>query len=174
MHRLDFLFPGGETVSHEITESAVLVGSGDHCTVLVPHDSVAMEHVRLTLDVSGYVIADLAGDGSTTLNDYPVEPGTAYQLETGVRIRMGEVEAVYSGPAVEAEVEEEEAVEADVAEALPLPGSFPRPAHPPGVFVPKKAHLNLWMVASVGLAALVTLGAAFLMLQVSGVLSEFL
>jgi hypothetical protein len=40
--------------------------------------------------------------------------------------------------------------------------------------VPKKAHLNLWMVASVGLAALVTLGAAFLMLQVSGVLSEFL
>jgi hypothetical protein len=115
---------------------------------------------------------DLAGDGTTALNDYPIETGSSYQLENGMCIRLGELEAVYSGP--EVEQTEEGAAEEGTPEPEPLalPGSFPRPVHPPGVFVAKKAHLNLWMVGSVGVAALVLLGTAFLLLQVTGVLGE--
>jgi hypothetical protein len=29
------------------------------------------------------------------------------------------------------------------------PGGYPKPAHPPGVFVPRKAARSLWVIASV-------------------------
>lgn len=171
MQQLILNLPDGTSSAYEITLPSVTVGSGMESIILVPHESVAPVHVHITLDVSGYVISDMAGNGTTALNDYPIEPGTAYQLEDGMRIRMGEVEAVYSAPPAEEEVEEPEPA-VDVPEELPVPGSFPRPAHPPGVFVPKKAHLNLWMVSSVGLAAVVLAGTAFLLLQVMGILGD--
>lgn len=171
MHQLILNLPDGTSSAYEITLPSVTVGSGMESIIIVPHESVAPVHVHITLDVSGYVVSDMAGDGTTALNDYPIEPGTAYQLEDGMRIRMGEVEAVYSAPQTEEALEEAEPVEVAVEE-LPVPGSFPRPVHPPDVFVPKKAHLNLWMVASVGLAAMVLAGTAFLLLQVMGILTD--
>jgi pSer/pThr/pTyr-binding forkhead associated (FHA) protein len=175
MQQIIINLPDGSSAAYELTLPTVTVGSSMENVIIVPHESVAMEHLRITLDVSGYIIEDLAGGGATALNDYPIEPGTPYQLEDGMRIRMGETEAVYSAPqAVVEEVEDELVEEEPEQEVLAAPGSFPKPTHPAGVFVPKKAHLSLWMVTSLGLAALVLIGTALLLLQVSGVLGDTL
>lgn len=174
MQRLIFNLPDGSSVAHEITLPDVTVGSGAENAIVVQHESVADQHIQIMLDVSGYVISDLAGNGTTWINDYPIEPGTPYQLEDGTCVRMGEIEAVYcvEQPETEDENPSEEGEPEPEEKPLALPGSCQRPAHPPGVFVPKKARVNLWMVSAMGLAALVLLGGLFLALQASGFLGE--
>jgi len=172
MIQLIITLPDGSlvpTLPQELLEHRITIGSGVACTLVVPHDSVAEEHVELLLDSNGYLVADLVGAGATKINGHPIEPGVHYQLETGTKIQMGEVEAVYiaadmlQNAAVDAgEVQEPESEPAGppasgvfvpamlaVASADLPPGGYPLPAHPPGMFVPKKAARSLWVMASV-------------------------
>jgi len=172
MIQLIITLPDGSlvpTLPQELLEHRITIGSGVGCTLVVPHGSVAEEHVELLLDAEEYLVADLVGGGATKINGHPVEPGVHYQLETGTKIQMGEVEAVYiaadmfgdshasagafqesdsgssGGGVAEAVVSVMPAV---VSTKLP-PGGYPLPVHPPGVFVPRKAARSLWVMASV-------------------------
>lgn len=169
MIQLIITLPDGSlvpTLPNELLEHRITIGSGVNCTLVVPHESVAEEHVELLLDSEVYLVADLVGGGATKINGHPIEPGVHYQLETGTKIQMGEVEAVYIAsdmlgggiPAVEEDVQESvseseapasfRAAPAAAAADYP-PGGYPLPVHPPGVFVPRKAARSLWVMASV-------------------------
>lgn len=124
---------------------------------MVPDESVAEAQFELSLDVTGYVITDLAGDGSTLLNGYPLEQGVAYQVESGSVIRFGGVEALYECEVAQAAAEPT----GKKSVAFPEPGSFERPEHPAGVFVRKKAGVNVLQVVAVVLAVLSVLAAAY-------------
>lgn len=168
MIQLIITLPDGSlvpTLPNELLEHRITIGSGVNCTLVVPHESVAEEHVELLLDSEEYLVADLVGGGVTKINGHPIERGVHYQLETGTKIQMGEVEAVYiasdmlgGGPAVEEEDQEavyEPEAPAAAFRAAPAaaadypPGGYPLPVHPPGVFVPRKAARSLWVMASV-------------------------
>lgn len=171
MIQLIITLPDGSlvpTLPNELLEHRITIGSGVNCTLVVPHESVAEEHVELLLDSGEYLVADLVGGGATKINGHPIDRGVHYQLETGTKIQMGEVEAVYIAsdmlgdvllPAVEDEVQEAaaepeassaafRAAPAAAAAEYP-PGGYPLPVHPPGVFVPRKAARSLWVMASV-------------------------
>lgn len=153
--KLTVTFPDGTQTPFDLTLPAVTIGRGIQSTVMVPDDSVGESHVELSLDVTGYLITSLVGEGETLLNGHPLESGVAYQLESGSVIRMGQVEALYEA---EQTVEEPEEVEADPVD-FPTPGSFDLPKHPAGVFVPLKGEVNVLMVASIAMAVVAVLGA---------------
>lgn len=170
----------GTSTAYELSLSTVTIGSGMDCVIIVPDESVAPMHIQITLDVSGYVVSDLAGNESTSVNDYPIEPGTAYQMESGMRIRMGTVEVHYLIEEEVAAVEEaaSEVQEAggqgayDVAESFPVPGSFPMPRHIDGAFAPAKSGVNLWLAACI-LTTLLSVGFALVAaVHVTGVFQD--
>lgn len=170
----------GTSTAYELSLSTVTIGSGMDCVIIVPDESVAPMHIQITLDVSGYVVADLAGDGTTAVNDYPIEPGTAYQMENGMRIRMGTVEVLYlievEAAVVEAaasEVQDADSEQAyQVVESFPAPGSFPMPRHTDGAFAPAKSGVNLCLVACI-LTTLLSVGFALVAaVHVAGVFQD--
>lgn len=183
MIKLIITLPDGTVMPtpEQMFEERVTLGSGVGNTIVVPHDSVADAHVELLFDGQGYVMADLAGGGLTSINGHPIEPGVHYQLETGTSIQMGEVEAVYiASEADPAEAGHEHAepeqfagqqeggaseeVFTPTVSAVPfagvVPGGFPLPKHPPGVFVPRKAERSLWVMASVAVTFVAVAAAA--------------
>lgn len=171
MIKLIITMPDGSLISalpSELAESRITIGSGVGSTLVVPHETVAETHVELLMDESGYVVSDLVGGGTTLINGFPVEPGDYYRLETGTRIQMGEVEAVYIDSEAVVQLEAapvEGTFEAAVAPyAGPavggLPGSFPLPKHPPGVFIPQKAPRSLWVMASITVTFVAVAAAA--------------
>ena len=170
----------GTSTAYELSLSTVILGSGMDCVIIVPDESVAAAHVQITLDVTGYVVSDLAGNESTFINDYPIEPGTAYQMENGMRIRMGNVEVVYvveeEAPVAEESPAEaqEEAVAAvyQVDESFPVPGSFPLPRHADGAFAPAKGGVNLWLAASIVTTVLSVGFAVVAAMHVMGVFQD--
>ncbi len=157
MIKLILTLPDGTLLPHELLESRITIGSGVECTLVVPHASVAETHVELLLDTTGYLVADLVGSGATLINGHQVEMGVHYQLETGTKIQMGEVEAVYiaSEPLVGAsQAAQSHSTHVSMAagavhDSGGVPGSYPLPQHPAGVFVPLKAQRSLWVMASV-------------------------
>lgn len=154
--KLTVTFPDGTETPFDLNLPSVTIGRGIQSTVVVPDDSVAESHVELSLDVSGYLITSLAGEGETLLNGHPLEPGSAYQLESGSVIQIGGVQAVYDA----AETMAEAPAEAPAQPVdFPTPGSFDLPKHPPGVFAPVKSKVNFLMIASVVLVAMAVLGA---------------
>jgi len=171
MIKLIITMPDGSLISalpSELAETRITIGSGVGSTLVVPHETVAETHVELLMDEVGYVVADLVGGGATLINGFAVEPGDYYRLETGTRIQMGQVEAVYidSEAVVQAEVTAvegtfEAAVSTYTAPVVGgLPGSFPLPKHPPGVFVPRKAPRSLWVMASITVTFVAVTAAA--------------
>jgi predicted component of type VI protein secretion system len=170
----------GTSTAYELSLSTVTIGSGMDCVIIVPDESVAPMHIQITLDVSGYVVSDLAGNESTSVNDYPIEPGTAYQMESGMRIRMGTVEVLYLIEEEAAAVDEAvaEVQDADshatyaVTESFPIPGSFPMPRHADGAFAPAKSGVNLWLAACI-LTTLLSVGFAVMAaVHVAGVFQD--
>ena len=174
MIKLILTLPNGTLMTHEIVEPHLIVGSGVGSTVVVPEESVAESHLELLQHESGYLVADLAGNGLTRLNGHVIEPGSHYQLETGTQIQLGSVEAVYiaSEPTVAvqpmaAQTAEEEPSEATAApvgssrskERTFPPGAYPSPKHPPGIFAPLKTQRSLWVLTSI-LVTLVAVAAA--------------
>lgn len=170
----------GTSTAYELSLSTVTIGSAMDCVIIVPDESVAPVHIQITLDVSGYVVSDLAGNESTALNDYPIEPGTAYQMESGMRIRMGTVEVLYlieeEAAAVEEAVEEVQESGArgayGVAESFPVPGSFPMPRHADGAFAPAKSGVNLWLAACILTTLLSVAFAVVAAVHVAGVFQD--
>jgi hypothetical protein len=174
MIKLILTLPDGVLMTHEIVEPHLVVGSGVSCTVVVPDESVAESHLELLQHESGYLVADLAGGGQTRLNGHVVEPGSHYQLETGTQIQLGAVEAVYIAseaavavqPLAGAAVVESDNAGAPLFDsgsggrALP-PGGYPRPKHPPGVFVPLKTQRSLWVLTSILVTAVAVAAAGY-------------
>lgn len=156
--KLTVNFPDGTQMPFNLTLPSVTIGSGISSTVIIPHESVAESHVELSLDVTGYLITDLVGEGATLLNGHPLEQGVAYQLEPGSLIHLGQVEAFYESESPEVHETEAEAAAVD----FPTPGSFDLPKHPAGVFVPLKKKVNPLMVVSVALAVIAALSALFI------------
>lgn len=122
-------------------------------TIIIPHETVADLHVELTLDVTGYLVTDLVGEGATLLNGHPLEKDMSYQLEAGTQLSIGGVIAVY-----DCEVEPEP-VAPPAPVDFPVPGSFPRPVQPAGLFTPVKQKGSPMLVLSI-LLTLLALGAA--------------
>ena len=160
----------GTSTAYELSLSTVTIGSGMECVIIVPDESVAPMHIQITLD----------GNESTSVNDYPIEPGTAYQMESGMRIRMGTVEVLYlieeQAVAVEdaaSEVQEADAQQAyAAAQSFPVPGSFPLPRHSDGAFAPAKSGFNLWLAACI-LTTLLSVGFALVaVVHVAGVFQD--
>ena len=162
MIKLIITMPDGSLISalpSELAETRITIGSGVSSTLVVPHETVAETHVELLMDEAGYVVADLVGGGSTLINGFPVEPGDYYRLETGTRIQMGEVEAVYidSEAVLQTEVTAVEGTfDAGLAADKAPAGGGP----PPGVFVPRKAPRSLWVMASITVTFVAVAAAA--------------
>jgi len=173
MIKLIITLPDGSQLpmSSELLDQRVTVGSGVDSTIVVPHESVAETHLELLLDGSGYLVADLVGGGTTSINGHAIEPGVHYQLETGTNIQLGEVEAVYiasdSSAAegttgtghTESEPEGQFASNPHSMSGV-FAGSASLPVHPPGVFVPRKPERSLWVIASVAVTFVAVAAAA--------------
>lgn len=153
--KLTVTFPDGTLLPFDLSLSAFTIGSGMQNAVMVPHESVAETHVEFSLDVSGYLLTDLIGDGATKLNGHPLEKGMCYLLEPGTLIQMGDVEAFY-----ECEAAPEPPVYREPVE-FPTPGSFAKPKHPAGIFTAVKKKGNPMLALSVLLMILALVAAAF-------------
>lgn len=163
-YKLTITFPDGAVSPFDLSKPSITIGSGIQNTVILPHDSVAANHAELSLDVSGYLITDLVGEGKTLLNGYALEQGASYQLEGGTQLTFGEISALFE---VEVEAQAQAAPKVQRQADFPAPGSFPAPKHAPGSFVPLKKQMNLAMILSVVLSVVAVLGAVALVLMSS-------
>jgi pSer/pThr/pTyr-binding forkhead associated (FHA) protein len=153
--KLTVTFPDGTPVPFDITLPTFTIGSGIQNVVVVPHESVAETHAEFSLDVGGYLFTDLVGGGATKMNGYPLEKGLSYLLESGTLIQIGDIEAVYECEAAPAPPVQRAPVE------FPVPGSFPKPVHPAGMFAPLKKKGSPMLVLSVLLTVAALLAALF-------------
>ena len=177
MIKLVITLPDGTLMTHDVTTERATVGSGVESTVVIPNETVAETHLELLSDEKGYLAADLAGGGSTTINGHPVDVGVHYILETGTLIRMGEVELVYIETEAEDSGQGEAIPVAQIAKAASVvdvsggvggafkPGSFNLPKHPKGVFEPLKTERSLIVMGSIAItffAVAAAIGAGYL------------
>jgi pSer/pThr/pTyr-binding forkhead associated (FHA) protein/Mg-chelatase subunit ChlD len=70
----------------------MVLGRGESCDVVVPHDSISREHVRIKKLKPGYVIFDLKSKNGTYINGKPIVENL---LKDGMTVRIGEVEFVF-------------------------------------------------------------------------------
>ncbi|MEK0446097.1 MAG: Inner rane component of cytoplasmic domain [Verrucomicrobiota bacterium] len=157
--KLTLQLPDGSSTPYDLTAPSVTLGRGLSNTVIVPHESVAECHLDLMLDTSGYLIRDLVGGGATLLNGHALEKGMQYQLDSGSTIRLGEVDALYEAEALSIVMRHAVAVD------FPKPGSFARPKHPAGLFVPLKKKRQPLAVMAITLAILACLAAVLVVLR---------
>jgi pSer/pThr/pTyr-binding forkhead associated (FHA) protein len=52
-------------------------------------DFVSRRHARITKGSRGYFVTDLGSSNGTTINGQALEPGRAYRLRNGDRIKVG-------------------------------------------------------------------------------------
>ena len=64
--KLTVTFPDGTPVPFDLTLPTFTIGSGIQNVVIVPHESVAETHAEFSLDVGGYLLTDLVGEGATS------------------------------------------------------------------------------------------------------------
>lgn len=73
----------------------MVLGRGESCDVVIPHESISREHVRIKKLKPGYVIFDLKSKNGTYINGKPIVENL---LKDGMGVRIGEVEFVFRAP----------------------------------------------------------------------------
>ncbi|MGE0683825.1 MAG: FHA domain-containing protein [Candidatus Binatia bacterium] len=69
-----------------------VLGRGENCDVVIPHESISREHVRIKKLKPGYVIFDLKSKNGTYINGKPIVENL---LKEGMSVRIGEVDFVF-------------------------------------------------------------------------------
>ncbi len=100
-------------------EGGVLLGSGPHATIPLPHESVAPEHATIQALFGDYILTDLGSGRRTLRNDQPVSGPVG--LRAGDRLRLGAYELVFECDVREQEVAATEAPSVAVALAQTPP-----------------------------------------------------
>lgn len=86
-----------DVVPREITfiRDEMVLGRGERCDVVLPHESISSEHVRIKKLKPGYVIFDLKSRNGTYVDGHPIVENL---LKEGMSVRIGEVEFVFRAP----------------------------------------------------------------------------
>lgn len=86
-----------EVIPREITfvRDEMVLGRGERCDVVLPHESVSSEHVRIKKLRPGYVIFDLKSRNGTYVNGKPIVENL---LKEGMSVRIGEIEFIFHAP----------------------------------------------------------------------------
>ena len=69
-----------------------LLGRGENCDVVIPHESISQEHVRIKKLKPGYVIFDLKSKNGTFINGRPIVENL---LKEGMSVRIGQIDFVF-------------------------------------------------------------------------------
>lgn len=69
-----------------------VLGRGENCDVVIPHESISREHVRIKKLKPGYVIFDLKSKNGTYINGRPIVENL---LKEGMSVRIGEVDFIF-------------------------------------------------------------------------------
>ena len=77
-----------------LTREEILIGRGEECDVIIPHDSISREHARIKKLKPGYVLFDLQSRNGTYVNGRQI---TENLLKDGMAVRIGEVDFVFYG-----------------------------------------------------------------------------
>lgn len=77
-----------------LTRDEILIGRGEECDVIIPHDSISREHARIKKLKPGYVLFDLQSRNGTYINGRPIAENL---LKDGMAVRIGEVDFVFYG-----------------------------------------------------------------------------
>ncbi len=70
----------------------MVFGRGERCDVVLPHDSVSSEHVRIKKLRPGYVIFDLKSRNGTYVDGRPIVENL---LKDGMSVRIGEIDFIF-------------------------------------------------------------------------------
>jgi hypothetical protein len=73
----------------------IVLGRGEFCDVVIPHESISREHVRIKKLKPGYVIFDLNSKNGTYVDGRPIVENL---LREGMMVRIGDLEFVFRGP----------------------------------------------------------------------------
>jgi pSer/pThr/pTyr-binding forkhead associated (FHA) protein len=77
-----------------LTRDEILIGRGEECDTIIPHDSISREHARVKKLKPGYVLFDLKSKNGTYINGRPIVENL---LKEGMMVRIGEIEFVFHG-----------------------------------------------------------------------------
>lgn len=78
-----------------LTRDEVLIGRGEECDTIIPHDSISRTHARVKKLKPGYVLFDLKSRNGTYVNGRPIVENL---LKDGMAVKIGEVEFIFHGP----------------------------------------------------------------------------
>jgi hypothetical protein len=76
------------------TRDELVLGRGETCDVVIAHESISREHVRIKKLKPGYVIFDLKSRNGTFVNGRQI---TENLLKEGMVVRIGDIEFVFRG-----------------------------------------------------------------------------
>jgi diguanylate cyclase (GGDEF)-like protein len=102
------IYPSGPTMGrrYPLTESEIVVGRGENCTICIPDNSVSRMHAQLQATADGFRVTDLGSKNGTFVNDRQLDAPT--QLSDGDNLRIGNFLYRYlAGGSVEADYHEE-------------------------------------------------------------------
>lgn len=108
------ILPDGRDVA---VGSALTIGRGDECEVVLVAPTVSRRHARLTSHEGRWFVEDLGSRNGTYLNGARVHPGVPLPLRHADRIGIGVENVVFSSPALEAGDNTETLQQAQVAAA---------------------------------------------------------
>ena len=127
----------GKVISH-VKRLPVVVGRADapEIKLHIRNDSVSRRHCELLLDEQGRVcVRDLESTNGTTLNGRPLKPRVAVPLDSGSRIKLGEVgfRIEYAEPSQAASSHDSDTIPINEAAAVepPAPPDAAAAAGPP-------------------------------------------
>ncbi|MFA4985529.1 MAG: FHA domain-containing protein [Candidatus Brocadiia bacterium] len=129
----------GKEIKYDITKDAVFVGRGAEVDLRVESDSLSRKHFCIERMFGEFQLVDLGSTNGTLLNG---QAALMDSLHTGDRIRIGELEFIFTNPA---EKKEEDIVpmgERTIAALMPVFDKPPKAKLDPAVLEAKRARLR--------------------------------
>jgi adenylate cyclase len=75
-----------------LTKGMVIGRAADQCELVIPHATVSRRHARLTINGDALQVEDLGSTNGTAVNGTVARAGMPVHLQTGSRLRVGDVE----------------------------------------------------------------------------------
>jgi adenylate cyclase len=75
-----------------LTQGMVVGRAAEQCELVVAHATVSRRHARLSLAGEALQVEDLGSTNGTSVNGAALRSGTAFPLQTGAKLRLGDVE----------------------------------------------------------------------------------
>ena len=96
MPKLQVSLPDGGDIAHDLSEDVVTIGRLADNTIEIDHASVSSHHAQLTLQGHDYIFKDLGSTNGSRLNGKDVAADEEHRLEDGDRVRLGQIEVIYT------------------------------------------------------------------------------